>query len=132
MRVGVADMPRAPKTCVVQRCGNPASPGSGRCEPHRLEQRKASDQRRPTAHQRGYDQRWQRTRTAYLAAHPTCECGCGGKATDVDHIDGLGPNGPHGHDWQNLQALTASCHAQKTARHDGSFGRKVNRLTPDH
>jgi len=40
----------------------------------------------------------------------------GGRATDVDHIDGLGPNGPRGHDWSNLRALCHSHHSQRTAR----------------
>lgn len=37
-------------------------------------------------------------------------------ATEVDHVDGLGPLGPRGHDWSNLRALTKRCHSRVTAR----------------
>ncbi len=116
-------MPRAPSVCNVRGCTQPAPHGQSKCETHRLAQRKTQDARRPNARQRGYDTRWQRTRAAYLAAHPTCECGCGKRSTDVDHIDGLGPNGPLGHDPVNLMAMAHACHSRKTALHDGAFGR---------
>ena len=114
---------RAPKVCNQRGCTAGAHDPTGKCETHRLEARRTADQRRPTAHQRGYDKTWQRTRASYLAAHPWCECGCGERSTDVDHIDGLGPNGPRGHDPTNLQALSHACHSRKTAAHDGAFGR---------
>lgn len=73
--------------------------------------------RRPSARERGYDSRWERTRAAYLARHPTCEVsGCDERATDVDHIDGLGPLAPRGHDHDNLRALCHPHHSQRTAR----------------
>lgn len=55
---------------------------------------------------------------AYLLAHPICEdpVGCIEPATDVDHIDGLGPNGPRGHDWDNLRSSCHSHHSKRTAR----------------
>jgi 5-methylcytosine-specific restriction protein A len=130
-------MPYAPKSlCVVTGC--PEFVTSGRCEMHRLEVRRESDKRRPNASQRGYDYDWKKTRDAYLAAHPQCECPeCSAlptwrrpTATDVDHIDARGPRGPRGHDWTNLQSLTASHHARKTAREDGGFGR-TKRSTDD-
>lgn len=37
-------------------------------------------------------------------------------AEDVHHRDGLGPDGPRGHKWDNLQALTHNHHATVTAR----------------
>lgn len=123
-------MPTAPLSlCVVTGCPNRVT--SGRCEEHRLEERRDTDHCRPSAARRGYNREWQHTRAAYLKAHPLCECEeCEAlpvwrrpTATDVDHIDGLGPNGPHGHDWTNLQALTHSHHARKTATQDGGFGR---------
>jgi 5-methylcytosine-specific restriction protein A len=43
------------------------------------------------------------------------------RATEVDHVDGLGPLGPRGHDWANLQALTKAHHSRKTGRETG-FG----------
>jgi 5-methylcytosine-specific restriction protein A len=43
-------------------------------------------------------------------------------ATEVDHKDGLGPNGPRGHDLDNLRSLCKSCHSRKTVRCDGGLG----------
>ena len=59
--------------------------------------------KRPNARARGYDKRWEQTRARFLELFPTCR-GCGGKATEVDHLDGLGPNGPAGHDPGNLRS----------------------------
>lgn len=70
---------------------------------------------RPNSTQRGYDNRWRKTRARHLAAHPDCEQ-CGAPATDVDHIDGLGPLGPAGHEPSNLRSLCHSHHSQRTAR----------------
>ena len=116
-------MPRAPRVCAEDDCTAPAHNGN-RCEPHRLAQRKTHDQRRPNAHQRGYDKHWQRTRSAYLASHPRC-CVCNQPATDVDHIDGMGPSSPRGHDWSNLQAMCHACHTRKTNTHDGGGWRSA-------
>jgi 5-methylcytosine-specific restriction enzyme A len=82
---------------------------------------------RPTAAERGYDHRWQQFRLSYLAEHPLCvTCEAEGRgpveATCIDHKDGKGPLGEAGYDEANLQALCASCHGKKTARHDGGFG----------
>lgn len=99
---------------------------TGKCDTHATAAARASDRRRPSAHQRGYNTAWRRTRREYLDEHPLCECpDCTSKpagirptATDVDHIDGLGPNGPLGHDWSNLQALAHGCHSRKTNAED--------------
>ena len=69
--------------------------------------------------------RWFHLRNAYLATHPLCECGCLRPATVVDH------RRPHNGDpallfaWDNLQAMTKTCHDAKTAKHDGGFGNPV-------
>lgn len=60
------------------------------------------------------DERWRKLSRAYLKRHPICQCGCGAKSTDVDHIDGLGLDGPHSYDWRNLIALAHSCHSRRT------------------
>jgi 5-methylcytosine-specific restriction protein A len=73
----------------------------------------------------GRDARWQRESKRYLLAHPLCECDeCGAipiplrpAATEVDHIDGLGPVGPRGYDWSNLRSMTKAHHSRETARH---------------
>ena len=79
------------------------------------ERQSASADRRGTAHERGYDSRWQRTRLGFLRKHPLC-CGCEANgritpATLVDHVV------PHKGDmalfWEraNWQPLCGWCHA---------------------
>ncbi|HEY2528079.1 MAG TPA: HNH endonuclease signature motif containing protein [Xanthobacteraceae bacterium] len=69
-----------------------------------------------------YNRQWRRLRLAYLAHHPLCECGCGYPATVVDHKQPHNGNITMLMDWDNLQALTKSCHDKKTAAYDGGFG----------
>lgn len=78
--------------------------------------------RRPSAGARGYDARWRRFRAGFLKRHPTCVV-CGGVATVVDHLDGLGPLGPRGYDETNCAPMCKRHHDQKTAAVDGAFGR---------
>lgn len=122
-------MPTSPlQLCTEIGCGTLVA--YGKCESHRLEQRIISWQRadssRPSAAKRGYDTKWRAFRREYLLRHPACTGpACMAlpfylrpPATDVDHIDGLGPLGPHGFDEANLQALCHSCHSIKTNRFD--------------
>lgn len=102
-------------------CSTPGCPDeaktNGKCATHLAETRKNTDRRRGGGRARGYDQRWARTRGAYLYRHSTCEePGCPRRATDVHHKDGRGPTGPDGHKWANLEALCHSHHSQRTAR----------------
>lgn len=108
--------------------GSPICPelveGGGPCPKHA----KARDLQRGSSYERGYDVKWARTRTAYLdhlrgldpEGLARCE-ECGQSEAElehpleVDHIDGLGPNGPRGHDFENLQALCRHDHQRKTA-----------------
>lgn len=116
-------MPKAPRVCSEAGCTELTD--GAKCEQHRLAGRRTADRRRPGAWARGYNARWERTRRAYIREHPRCEHPtCSELATDVDHIDGLGPTGPRGHDWPNLQALCHSHHSVKTAAQDGAFGRR--------
>ena len=109
---------RALSVCSVPGC--PTLTPGGRCEA--CSARAQALRRSPRA--RGYDTGWQRTRRAFLAEHPYCECDeCMAQplilrpvATEVNHRDGLGPLSPRGHDWSNLQAMTKSHHARLTAR----------------
>lgn len=84
--------------------------------------------RRPSARERGYDRQHEVERRRYLATHATCEArlpGCSYRATVLDHKDGMGPNGPFGHDESNWQALCANCHGRKTAEQTpGGINRK--------
>lgn len=123
---------RSLQTCPCQgSCGQhtggcPVLVQSGRCE----RCQRAADRRRGSGTARGYTAKWARFRKRYLGLHPVCECGpdccpdgCLTLATDVDHIDGSGRDGPRAYDETNLQALAHACHSRKTARQDGAFGR---------
>ena len=88
--------------------------------------RRAHDRRRNrTAHRRAYQSpEWKRTRRDFLRAHPYCECDdclelpelLRPRASVVDHLDGLGPLGPRGHDWSNLRAMFKPHHDARTMR----------------
>lgn len=93
------------RPCTEHGCPNLTD--RGKCAVHRREARRASDRRRPTADQRGYGSEWRRTRAAFLRSYPVCEL-CSAPSTEVDHRDGRGPLGPHGHDWgQPARAVQA-------------------------
>jgi 5-methylcytosine-specific restriction protein A len=89
-------------------CPEPGCPELTPCTRH------PKRDKRPTARQRGYDTRWERTRARFLAKHPDCER-CGQPSTEAHHRDGLGPDGPLGHADRNLEALCKPCHSQHTA-----------------
>lgn len=113
-------MHRALSVCPTPGC--PELTAGGRCEACTA---KAAAQRRRRPHTRSYGSTaWSRTRRAYLREHPYCECDeclalpavMRPQATEVDHIDGLGPLGPRGHDWTNLRSMTKAHHSRETAR----------------
>lgn len=72
--------------------------------------------------------RWRKASKRHLADHPLCASGrCSAvavplrpAATEVDHIDGLGLQGPRAFDPGNWMSLCHACHSAKTARE--SFG----------
>lgn len=72
---------------------------------------------RPNSSARGYDRKWARTRGRFLQLHPICQdpAGCTAPATDVHHLDGLGPSGFAGHKHANLEALCHSHHSKRTS-----------------
>lgn len=84
-------------------------------------------------HQRGYNREWRKVSRAFLQAHPLCtgfdsHCEAAGKftpSTDVDHVVPHRGNLRLFWDQSNWQALCHSCHASKTAREDGGWGRPV-------
>ncbi len=113
-------MPQKPLTaCAIPGCPRPAT-RDGRCSTHATSPsggRREQSRPRPSAAAQGYGRAWQRLRTRYLAAHPYCECGCGRRASHVDHVI---PRSQGGTDaWENLQALAPGCHSRKTNRQDG-------------
>lgn len=111
-------MPRRRSLSVCVEPGCPELTESPRCEAHDRRARREREAGRPSATARGYDAEWRRTRAAFLQSHPICEDPevCIEPATDVDHVDGLGPKGPRGHDPNNLRALCHSHHSRRTAR----------------
>ena len=70
---------------------------------------------------------WRKIRKAQLARHPLCEeCSKQGVTTAanvVDHVDGDSYNNVT----SNYSSLCSMHHNQKTNRHDGGFGHKINR-----
>lgn len=109
----------APKHCPY---GHPAYTGK-RCPACRT----ASEARRPSARQRGYDSRWDRESKAFLAlpANRMCACRCGKPANVVDHKI------PHKGDrrlfWDrsNWQPMHRDCNSRKAASNEGGFGNPI-------
>lgn len=106
----------APRICA---CGKVVPHGTRcACQQKRDAERKARhDQRRPSARERGYDSKWDKARTAFLAVHRTC-AKCGAPSRVVDHII------PHKGDmrlfWNrgNWQALCTTCHSSRKQREE--------------
>lgn len=110
-----------PKHCPA---GHP--PYMGRSCPTCSAKRKAAaDARRPTAHARGYDTKWQKEKSAWLAkpGNRLCACGCGRTANMVDHI--IPPKGDMKLFWDrsNWQAMHSSCNTRKAIASEGGFGK---------
>jgi 5-methylcytosine-specific restriction enzyme A len=100
------------KVCAVPACAELTT--STYCAKHHKEWKRKAERKRPSSAKRGYTAKWQRTRARYLRAHPAC-FNCGERATEVHHLDGLGPSGPLGHSPDNLKALCRPCHSRITA-----------------
>ncbi|MFE6223318.1 hypothetical protein [Streptomyces sp. NPDC057854] len=112
-----------PRRKALQVCPTPGCPNLtplGRCPACQTEATRA----RPRHKDAGRGKDWRDASAAYLRDHPYCECEeCAAlpplqrdRATEVDHIDGLGPLGPRGFDPTNWQAMSKRHHARKTAR----------------
>lgn len=106
----------------MQVCPTPGCPTltpGGRCPPCQAQATKD----RPAHRNAGRGTRWIKSSARYLEDHPYCECDhCSmlpplqrDLATEVDHIDGLGPLGPRGFDPTNWQAMSKRHHSRKTA-----------------
>ena len=111
---------RAKRPCLVSSCKEYAS-NQGYCEDHQ-DKIRTKDRQRGTAHQRGYDARWDKARLEHLDEYPLCidhkKRGYIEVATVVDHII------PHKGDqklfWDrdNWQSLCKPCHDRKTQLED--------------
>lgn len=109
------------KPCCAPRCPNLIQRGRRFCDAHAK-----ADRAKRTIKQRGmYAPNWSAISRAYRQAHPLCEtCLERGRTVAsqcVDHEVALARGGAD--DSSNYRALCASCHARKTALHDGGFGR---------
>lgn len=106
----------------MRGCPNLTDNRAGLCENHLLARSQQVDERRPSSSKRGYSAKWRAASAKFLAEHPYCADGCGGRSAVVDHIK------PHRGDqklfWDqgNWAAMTKRCHDRKTATEDGGFG----------
>ncbi|RSM73462.1 HNH endonuclease [Kibdelosporangium aridum] len=117
-------MPTSRKPCSWPGCEELVA--KGRCPAHQSK----AERQRGSGTDRGSTARWQRFSEWYLATHPLCvgwpTGPCGAKATQPDHIDGCGRNGPRAYDLTNLRPLCKPCHSRRTA-HDQPGGWHANR-----
>ena len=104
-------MPNAPK----RPCREPGCPNLSDgvyCPEHRRAYA------RDSAHARGYDTRWQRTRAQFLRVHPLCaECYRDGRVTAASVVDHIVPHRGDARlfwDPDNLQPMCKVCHDRKT------------------
>ena len=111
--------PMSPRT----PCLHPGCPAlvtkadRGRCPEHKKAHEKALYRERGSAATRGYDSRWARFRSMYLAEHPLCGCGCGRAAEEIHHIVPVkGPDDPLFYEESNLLAMSKGCHSAVTQK----------------
>lgn len=117
-----SSVPTAPgKPCCWPRCPKVIPNGRRFCAEHARAERK----RRMVGERERYGPAWREVSKSHRLAHPLCEdCkqrGLTVAAQCVDHVTAISKGGTH--DQSNLRSLCASCHARKTALHDGGFGR---------
>lgn len=120
----------APHYC-PGRCGMLIPKGVRRCDPCRAKAGATDRRLSGTAHERGYDSRWQKRRALFLQTHPLCvECAKDTRlmpvaATVVDHIIPHKGNRALFDDEANWQPLCIPHHNAKTAREDMGAWRPV-------
>lgn len=115
---------RSLSVCTVVGC--PCQVWKGRCKEHARHD--SGGRRYRDSYASPLRRRWDTASRAYLRDNPLCvgeRCAAVPSplrpaATEVDHIDGLGLQGPRAFDPSNWQALCHRCHSSKTARE--SFG----------
>lgn len=102
-------MPSAlPKPCIERGCPN-LTRGT-RCEKHEVQRERELDTRRPSATDRGYDDRHREWREQVLDRDKVCRM-CGVQPSTVaDHITPIRDGGAR-FDLKNGQGLCTSCHA---------------------
>ncbi|CAJ3071167.1 HNH endonuclease [Burkholderia pseudomallei] len=122
-------MPAHPlRPCRHPGCGALVRAKHGLCDAHLQTARRAVDDRRGNANERGYTHRWRKAREHYLRLHPLCECSdcrAAGRLMPASVVDHIVPHRGDAHlfwDQSNWQAMSKSCHDRKTARENGGFG----------
>jgi 5-methylcytosine-specific restriction protein A len=116
---------RSMQTCPIAGC--PCLTWKGKCKAHARSNTQGDRYRDSYTDGSALRRRWANARARYLGEHPWCENEAAHpqlsapRATEVDHIDGLGLQGPRAFHPDNWQSLCASCHSRKTASE--SFGR---------
>lgn len=127
----------ARRSCLTARCPNIPGP-SGRCNKCHTDNQQANQQRRGTAHQRGYTRNWGRYRALFLNSYPLCGQGPAfpfdsgsphhgclrlGRVVPGNQVDHIKPVSQGAGFWGETndagfclghQALCESCHASKT------------------
>jgi 5-methylcytosine-specific restriction protein A len=88
-----------------------------------------TEQRRPSAHKRGYTRKWAEYSKARLRRHPLCvgyPLGYHGErvveATVTDHIESAGVAPHRFWDEKNHQSLCDRCNKVKAIEEEGGFG----------
>lgn len=83
---------RSKSLCRHAGCGlSIAMPGY--CDKHKTARNKEDNERRGTAHERGYTSAWARARAHYLRAHPLCVyCARQGRPTAASVVDHIKPH----------------------------------------
>jgi 5-methylcytosine-specific restriction protein A len=98
-----------------------------RCGVHSQQHQRSTEQRRGSAHVRGYDRRWDRYGKARLWQFPLCEIcrkeGMVVAATLTDHI--VAHKGDMTLFWDpaNHQSSCLPCNSRKAVKKEGGFGR---------
>jgi 5-methylcytosine-specific restriction enzyme A len=94
--------------------------------------RRAHDQARGSAADRGYDARWRAYAKSFIAEHPWCQCERCQRSNDplpaqhVDHVIAVsGPHDPLFWRASNHRAMSHTCHSRKTV-HEGGALRRVS------
>lgn len=118
--------PRPHKPCRKAGCNRLTQDASGYCDRHQewgrqkaeealAKRRQTADDRRGTAHERGYDRAWARVRGAFLRAHPLCNR-CSRPAETAHHIKPVEEAPDLRLTWDNLEALCRDCHERHHGR----------------
>ena len=117
----------AKKPCSHAGCKTLVSGGQGKCDLHKKQVRKAFDEQRGSASERGYNHVWAKARATYLRRNPLCVmCKAAGRFTPAKVVDHIVPHkGDQTLFWDsdgNWQSLCATCHSKHKQRLERANG----------